>query len=354
MDVSFTSEEISVIDKNLGYIVFDWAKHLINHILSQARNNNVEIVYMNTSETLNSGDTQDQKVNYFYTKLPPMMGFEIEKANLRGNGKENLWAYHLNTVISESLISLIKCAGKNIPLEKLPQKYQGAFLSLIGKKPFYTQEDINSVLSVLEQKQKKQKKSTPKYYYDWNKEWSGSQRFNSAINEMVVFQKLPEESQKTIMENKTLLKFWSLLLSQNQHFGYDTIGFALVSKVSNKIWVINEIQTDAISAYLKLRNQYKTENKMENKKISWETLRDMLTANNRSKWIPILETNEAMKEQMLNDPRNIHQLPDDSQDIDKWIKEQMQQQTEMGATQDLDLMHHFQNTNFNTRIFRTY
>ena len=28
-DIKFTSEEISIIEKNLGFIVFDWAKHLV-------------------------------------------------------------------------------------------------------------------------------------------------------------------------------------------------------------------------------------------------------------------------------------------------------------------------------------
>jgi len=55
----FTKEEISEIEKNLGFIVFDWAKHLIVHIISQARGKGVDVVYMNTPESLSAGAPPD-------------------------------------------------------------------------------------------------------------------------------------------------------------------------------------------------------------------------------------------------------------------------------------------------------
>jgi hypothetical protein len=145
-------------------------------------------------------------------------------------------------------------------------------------------------------------------------------------------------------------KFWALVLSQYQH-GFatpDVIGFALVSKISRDAWVINEIQTDCINAYMKLRriDQKKYEEREE--KITWEVLTHMLEAENKTKWIPILETNEAMREQILRNPGIIAQLPDNSQDINKWIEEQRA----VGVTEGLGLIEHFQSVDFNKGIFR--
>ena len=105
--IVFSPQEISIIEKNLGFIVFDWSKHLIHHILSQASQQGVKIVYMNTSKTLQSGNTSETKTDFFYEKLPPLIGFKHEKANLRGKGLETLWAYHLDVVRSASFYNFI-------------------------------------------------------------------------------------------------------------------------------------------------------------------------------------------------------------------------------------------------------
>ena len=353
-DFKFTNEEVSIIEKNLGFIVFDWAKHLISHILAQARNQGVKTVYLNTPETLDAGSITEGKTDYFYERLPAALGFKKEKANLRGNGDETLWAYHLDTTTALSnIIGLFKTA-KQYALVDLPQTYQGAFIKIIGKKPYYDENDVQRVLSILKKKEKKPK-SVSKYYYDWeSREWSGSQRFSDRVVENVVLQKITSELQNFIQQNPTLLKFWSYLLSQSQHFGPDVIGFALISKVSSDKWVINEIQTDAINAYLSIRRERKDIGAGSYDYIDEDTLRDMLVAQNRSKWISKIETNQEFKQQLLNNPGIINQLPDDTQDIDKWISEQQAQMQEMGATQGLDLMRHFQSVNFNTRIHRLY
>lgn len=349
--MEFTREEISKIEKNLNFIVFDWAKHLINHIITQARNKGVNVVYLNTSETLEAGGVTDPKVKYFYEKLPPLLGFKLEKVNLRGRGEELLWAYHLDqSGIQASLLNSLLKFAKSYPLEELPRKYQGAFIGIIGRKPYYDENDVQKVLSILEKKNKKPK-STSKFYYDWDsKTWSGGQRFSPNVTENVVMQKITSDIQNLMQQDPALLKFWSLILSQTQHFGPDVIGFALVSKISPQAWVINEIQTDAINAYLELRRLDKQKEEGEqDESITFETLKDMLEAQNRSKWIPKVETNEAFKNQLMQNPQMIQQLPDDTNDIDKWIAEQLGQ-TEM---QD-DLMQHFESIDFNTRIFKRY
>lgn len=350
----FTEKEISIIDKSLGFIVFDWAKHLINHILSQARQQGVKVVYMNTNETLDSG-ANEGKVEYFYDRLPKQLGFSLEKANLRGKGNETLWAYHFDSAkSSRHITNFLKIAQANIAFESIPTKYQGAFISMVGRKPSYTQEEVKYVIGILDKKQKP--KSLSKFYYDWHsKEWSGAQRFNANITENVIMQKIPKDLQSMILENPTLLKFWSYVLSQSGHFGNDVIGFALLSKISKEVWVINEIQTDCIQTYMKIRSQYYKKDKIDgDQKMSWETLKDMLEAQNRSNWISVLETNEALKQQIINNPNIIQQLPDNTQNIQKWMADRQRELADAGANQGLDLIRHFQFVNFNSRIFRIY
>jgi len=60
--MEFSREEVSHIEKNLGFIVFDWAKHLISNVLDQARKRGVSKVYMNTPQTIDSGNTSSDKL----------------------------------------------------------------------------------------------------------------------------------------------------------------------------------------------------------------------------------------------------------------------------------------------------
>jgi len=352
----FTEEEISVIDKNFGFIVFDWAKNLINHVLTIARENGAEVVYMNTPESLsvNAPVSNDMKSDYFYNKLPPMMGFKKEQANLRGKGNEELWGYRFNEITAEIRNFLVKIAEKQFTLEQLPRKYQGAFLGLIGRKPYYTQEDISNVLETLKQKQGKSKgKIGSKFYYDWeSKKWTGGQRFDPRKSETVVLQRISDDLIDKYSSNPTLTKFLSFLISQGKHFSSDEIGFALVVKISPKIWVINEIQTDCINKYMDIRGKYyKKQDRKEDKGIDWDTLKDMLQGRNRSKWIAKIENNEPFKQQIMQNPDIVDQLPDDTQDIDKWIKEQQEQFGE-NLQRHQQLRQYLAETNFCTRVLR--
>jgi len=138
------------------------------------------------------------------------------------------------------------------------------------------------------------------------------------INETVVIQKLTATTKEFILESPALTKFWSFILSQSQHFDADTIGFALVCKINKNVWVVNEIQTDVINKYRKLVNMVEP----SNDRISIETLKDMLEANNRRNWIPYLETNAELRNSLLQNPNTMHQLCDDTQNIQEWIREQ--------------------------------
>jgi len=365
----FTKEEIAYIDKKLNYVIFDWAKTLIKHILSQAQKNNVKVVFMNTPQTLDAGAITEGKEEYFYEKLPALLGFKKEKANLRNQGMETLWAYHLdqkNTNIESTsglFLKLLKTA-KRIALKDLPPSKQGAIINIIGKKDFYTVNEIKKVLSIIDkntsEKDKKERNKKDKissgFFYDWtSKTWTGGQRFNPRINEVAVLQKMGDKIRDYINSDEVLKKFWAYILRIGQHFDPDTIGFALISKIRSDIWVINEIQTDNLNHYLNMRSKIqgqRTDKTNKTKGVSWEVLKDMLHAQNRSKWIPKFKTDETLKdlkEKLLQDPGKIQQLPDDNQDIDIWIKEYLGE-LELGN----GLMHHFQFVNFNTRIFKRY
>ena len=237
-------------------------------------------------------------------------------------------------------------------MDSIPEALQGAFIGILGKKPYYTQEEANKVLDILDKRRgrakEKSSKSMAKYYYDWDsKTWSGGQRFRDDVTENVVLQKLPSELQSYIQSEPALLKFWSFILSQTQHFDSDTIGFALVSKISSDICVINEIQTDVINAYMKLRTIDQEEH--SSKAIDIDTLKDMLHAQNRSKWISKVENNTEFANQLMNNVGMIQQLPDNSVDIDAWLDEQREG---MGGNTPQTLMQYFNSVNFNTRIFK--
>lgn len=345
----FTPEEISQIDKKLPFIVFDWAKNLIFHILNKAQNNNVEVVYMNTSKTLYGSNTET-KVEYFYEKLPKQLGFKKETVKLRQK-TEIFWAYHFNTTAS-NLLNLVKIATKTFTIEEIPQKYQGAILQIIGRKSAYTIEDIKNAYNIISQKSKP-KKSVARFFYDWSKTWSGSQRFMEKISskpDQVVIQKIPSDLQTYISQDEILVKFWNFIMKQSNHFGSDSLGFALVNKYNNKIWVINEIQTDTLNHYLYERNKQWKDKVVEKTETSWDSIKDMLEAQNRSNWIPILETNTRMKEYVMANPNTIGQLCDNSLDIEKWMKEQRENMSNIPQDVIDNLTRQIANCNFKSRI----
>jgi hypothetical protein len=359
-DITFSSEEISIIDKNLGFLVFDWAKNLINHILTVARDKGVKVVYMNIPESLavNAPVSNEDKAEYFYEKLPPLLGFSQESVNLRGR-KETLWAYrfseeNVNASIVQHFMKTTQVA--QVSFEQIPPKYQGAFLGIIGRKQSYTREEVNKVLAILKSKSKGKDKGKAggRFYYDWEStKWTGGQRFSPKVTETVVLQKLDDQMVAEYYNNPVLAKFFSFMMRPNKHFGSDEMGFALVSRVSPQIWVINEIQTDCINHYMSVRGQLYKDREEGKKGVNWETLRDMLEGQNRSKWIPKMEANEAFKNQVMANPNIIQQLPDNTQDIDKWIKEQ----TGMGEgilQRQNEIRQYLAQTDFRGRIFRTY
>jgi len=142
----FTPAEISEIDKKLSFIVFDWAKHLVIHILNSAKNSGVQTVYMNTSKTLHGSNTE-LKVDFFYEKLPQLLGFQKKRAKLRGK-YETFWAYDLATN-AKLIKNIVKLAQQSFELSDIPSRYQGAIISIIGRKQNYTIDEIQKVYEIV-------------------------------------------------------------------------------------------------------------------------------------------------------------------------------------------------------------
>ena len=304
----FTAEEISHIEKNLGEIVFDWAKHLVQNIITSARSNGVDTVYINSSDSVFKASNED-KTDFFYERLPKLLGFVSVQKKLRGK-KERFWAYYINEQRQAS-------GSGDIAFNQIPPNKQGMFLKLFGRKPHYNRNEVAQALEMLKNKQVKPK-SGPAFFYDWDsRTWNGAQRFRNDIHENVVLQKLTKDAQEKISNDPILLKFWSFILSQSGHFGQDVIGFALLCRLNKQEWLINEIQTDCLNRYFNLRRPDKTP--ATTNITSWETIKDMLTAQNRSNWILQLEGNEQMKQKLMRDPNAIGQLCDNTHNIQEWL-----------------------------------
>jgi hypothetical protein len=96
--------------------------------------------------------------------------------------------------------------------------------------------------------------------------------------------------QNMINSDPILRKFWSHILSFGGHYGNDTIGFALVCKYSKDIWVINEIQSDCLNNYLKLRSTALGWERKDDDKggTTFEVLKDMLITNNNKLDVKII------------------------------------------------------------------
>ena len=96
--------------------------------------------------------------------------------------------------------------------------------------------------------------------------------------------------------------------------------------MKGKNWVINEVQTDSINKYLDIRAKYyKGRDNKKAAKMSWETIKDMLQAQNKSNWIAKLESDAQLKQRIIDNPDWIAQLPVNCIDMDKWLAEQTEQ-----------------------------
>jgi hypothetical protein len=258
------------------------------------------------------------------------LGFEKTKADLRNRGEEELWVYKVPIEESKLKSKKEKIEKKNsYTLQDIPKRFRGVFIKLIGKRKTYTPENVKRVVEFLRERAKENGASIDKncqsqFFYNWERDWDNAQRFDSNVTEKVVVQRLSSQVQDMIEGSEALLKFWSMLLSSSgQHFGNDVIGFTLLSPIKEKTWLINEVQTDCVNSYHRVRRLDKDTKKKS--KITWEVVKDILDAQGKSKWKEVIEENHELKHLIMeaNSPENmIEALPVDIEPMD-WIKSEI-------------------------------
>jgi len=320
----FTREDISKIEKSLNFLTDKWYEHLIRAVINLAMQKGVNHLFFNTPEALESGATQEGKVDFFYNRVPQRLDFNKVQKDLRGRGEEPLWYMNLGgeKFASSDLISI----------DQIPKSYQGAVIGILRSRGPYTKEQLKRVFETISQnKQNKEPKKIQGFFYDVSDTWSGGQRFRNDRDEIVVKQRLTKDTIKSILDNNdpALDKFLSFIFSQYGHFGSDVIGFALVSPISNDTWLINEIQTDSLNNYMDEKRKLFDAEASNSGEMDEETLADMMTARNRSLWIPRLG-NPAFLAQLQRNPNAIDQLPDDNTvraagGIEAWSRQQQEQ-----------------------------
>ena len=184
--MEFTKEEISAIEKSMNFVTANWHKHLINAVIQLAKNKGVKNLYWNTTDTLDSGNTQEAKVDFFYERLPQQMGFKSTTANLRGKGEERMW--HLP--LTKEAFS----QEGTIPLDRVPKSYQGAVIGITKHRGPYTKDELKKVYQIVKAKKDKlsSQKQSKGFYYSTEQQWTGAQRFTN-VDEMVIAQRLTSD-----------------------------------------------------------------------------------------------------------------------------------------------------------------
>ena len=82
-------EQLEYIEDKLSWIINGWPNIVFQNVWLQAKENGIENIYMNTSETV-SGDLSERARKVFYESFPKSWGFQRVKTNLRGK-EEELW-----------------------------------------------------------------------------------------------------------------------------------------------------------------------------------------------------------------------------------------------------------------------
>ena len=303
---NLTKEDFLDIEKKLGYLINNWYIELFNTIVTLAKNSNVKQLYWNSSETVDGGSNGSKK-NFFYETLPSRLGFVKTKANLRNRGEESLWLMNLDreTYSSDGLIHL----------NQIPQRLQGGVIGILKSRGPYTKEQLRPVFEILKKQADNPQFNKRKDTYSYNdaESWDGGQQF-AGMSETIVKQKLNSRLINHILEtgSEATKKFLSNLINSSQHFDANTIGWALIAKISPDVWVINQIQTDTLNRYLKARSEALKEVKMEDEVLSLESIKDRVFAATRSSiWANKVENDSAFFQALQNNIELVRQLPSD-------------------------------------------
>lgn len=310
-------QEIEEIEKELDFIVNHWHKHLINKIIQQAKSKGIKKLYMNSSESLRAGSINENKKQFFYETLPPIFGFTEVYDNLRNEGQERLWLLDLGG-------KKVRASSEQelIPLSKIKDKYQKNIQRMFKHDGPYTRKEIEVAIQRLksrEKRRKDQQEHLPENKFTFTrKKFNSIQNFDTNVSEFVVIIKLKEEIIKALTESeseavkKFLLNF---VFGAKSHFSdsVDSIGWVLISPINKETWLINQIQSDIMTNFRKLKRDLQEISINKDNTIDDNELIIRLHANNRSLWQEYLSHNETFMEALKNNAELINSLPDNNQ-----------------------------------------
>lgn len=156
-------------------------------------------------------------------------------------------------------------------------------------------------------------------YVVLEQEWTGGQRFKTDLDEKVLSLHFSPERYSQLYSDPVTRKFLQI---KDNHFSGVTepIGWVLVAPVKGDAWVINQMQSDVISQYLKMKKNITSAQQA----IDENELNIRLEAGGRKEWIPFLAANQQLKDALMQDPTLINQLPHTNvpNEIQRFIQEQ--------------------------------
>jgi hypothetical protein len=335
---------------------------LINAIIDLAKSEGVSHLYWNSVDTIDSGNTQESKLDFFYERLPKRLGFRSEFVDLRGHDKERMWYLPLTQEVQaqsvddpvftldqipigvrakvQGMLGRVACEScydapiNHMTEKKRPnKKCKGCRGKGIDHPGPFKKSELVRIFEILKKSEAKKKERRDKenklmrgFSYDAKGVWHGAQRFTN-VKEKIIKQRIKRSTLDQILNrhDPILDKFLSYLLSQGGHFDDDVLGFALVAPISPDTWVINEIQTDSLNAYMNEKSQAlgMRDRPAGNKVLDKDVVRDMLTARNKSLWVPKLEDDNFLAK-IREDSSLIDRLPDDTAlaaagGLDAWL-----------------------------------
>ena len=317
--MNFTVEEIIEIEKALSFIIHRWHHDLAEAVLSIAKSKGIKDLYWNSSETLDSGGANHGKVRYFYEDFPSQLGFKAVNVDLRGKGQERLW--HMDMGVKKH------ASDGLIELSQIPKGLQGAIIGILRGRGPYTKDDLRRAYGIIKSSREKKPKATKNFSYDYSKKWNGGQQF-SKQEEIIVKQRLDKSTFDSILQHSTpsVQKFLSFIIDPSQHFDADGIGWALISPINEDTWVVNQIQTDTINEYLKIKDEVMEGESYGKRKMGKEEISHRLHGSNKSSWAKYMEDSEELFLALQSDISKIERLPTDdvimnSETVPDWIRE---------------------------------
>jgi len=353
----FTKEEYDIIVHHMGKIINEWSSLMVLHVIESAKQNGVKHLFMNTPFTSHPqalGDDESEtkaaevfialsdlpekhkggkkakhnvtgemgKVvtmhklkEYLYNRVPKQLGFVQQRVNIRGN-PEKLWYMPLT---GEQLPAEYLTEAKR--LTEIERRDQGIFVKKFGKKDEYSDEEIAEVEKLKSSPKKQVNKPKPYDGYHSGERNNMGQYFKDSgerVEKLYITKEFMDyvvnhEPDEKVSE--ALAKFIEFVMSQSKHFGAGQNHFAhaLIHIESPDVWVINQIQSDALSPFFFDTKEYRTAGQSSEAFVDTEeSIIDRLNGSARTKWAEYAKTNADFLMALRKDKSKIDSLITDT------------------------------------------